>query len=230
MSKDVKKILALLQSSDEKNRLLGFQLMESQAMQDELVTWVNNADLFHFLTTSLAKRNSSLFFFYEGEVFPNYTLYVIRNLEAIGLRQYLSPELAQQIPILVVEFNQKILVKAMEEEHTRVILEETPTQVTLGMSWRITSHLSPKIERNVALVQEWLSKDQETFKDVYKNTLIDSRKATQTEDTWDWLDIARKLRGFEFLYAFERIDETTVQFSVLIHFPLVQVNNRSSKI
>jgi len=223
VSKDIKKILALLQSSDEKNRLLGFQLMESQGIQAEVAAWVNHTDLFHFLTTPLAVRTSPLFFFYEGEVFPNYTLYVIRNLEAIDLNQYLSSELARQIPILVVEFNQKILVKAMEEEYTRVILEETPTGLNLGLSWRITSHLSPKIEQNVALVQEWLSKDQEAFKDVYKTTIIDSRKATQTEDTWDWLDIARKLLGFEFSYAFKKMDEVTVQFSVLIRFPLIQV-------
>ena len=146
-------------------------------------------------------------------------MYVIRNLEAVDLNQYISSEIARQIPALVVEFNQKILVKAMEEEYTRIILEETTTQVALGMSWRITSHLYPKIAKNVALVKEWLSKDQETFKDVYKTTLIDSRKATQTEDTWDWLDIARKLLKFEFLYAFKDIDEETVQFSILIHFP-----------
>ncbi len=214
------KILALLQSSDEKNRLLGFQLMESQNRQVEVAALVNHSSLFGFLTTPLNQRPSPLFFFYEGEVFPNRTLYVIRCLEAVDLHQYLSPKMARLIPTLVVELNQKILVKAMEEEYTRVILEQTPHQVVLGMSWRITTHLSIKIKSDVALVQEWLQQDNEAFTEVYKTTLIDSRKASEKEDTWDWLDIARKLYGLEFLYAFDDIDETTVQLSVLIKFPV----------
>jgi len=65
-SREAKNILSLLQSNDERNQLLAFQLMESLDAFQEVAQAAGHKSLFHFLGVDNAKKNADAFFYTKG--------------------------------------------------------------------------------------------------------------------------------------------------------------------
>ncbi|HAS43026.1 MAG TPA: hypothetical protein DCS93_21280 [Microscillaceae bacterium] len=79
-SQEAKNILSLLQSGDERNRLLAFQLMESLDAFQEVAQAAGHKSLFHFLGVDNAKKNADAFFYTKGpygETGKGFILYML---------------------------------------------------------------------------------------------------------------------------------------------------------
>lgn len=218
---EAEKILLLLQSSDEKNRLLGFQLMESQHMKKEVANLVNQSKLFNFLTIPLEKRVSPLFFFYKGETLHDNRLEVLRKIQGVDLEKYISSEHIRHLYNLMAEFTQRVLVKPFEEIHNIIVFEQkVAIHLELGMAWRVDHQIYQRLQGHLKTVQKLTRMTEAQLKEFYKQAILDRQAGKVKKDHLDWINMSRKLQGLEFLYDFDQITPDTVQFSVLIRFPL----------
>ena len=92
MMTDAKKILTLLQSDDEKNRLLAFQLMESLDAFQDVAQACEHQSLFHFMEADNARKGVNTFFYTKGpchqisEIFIQETLLYFWRLKKQPLR------------------------------------------------------------------------------------------------------------------------------------------------
>ena len=104
---DAKKILTLLQSDDEKNRRLGFELIHSLDQHEAVRRLINQSFTFDFLESGFLFLPHH-FFYHRGALGYPTTLEVFQSLDQVGFKDEVVITLKKRSVMIIADFEEII--------------------------------------------------------------------------------------------------------------------------